>query len=80
MLHVRVIRPPKIGSSLVGFDQGSQSGVAGLVKVVRKGGFLGVLAEREEQAVEAARLLKVEWGPERGRTIRISTRLFAAPG
>src|SRR5262249_52444335 len=37
------------------------SGVAGLVKIVRKGNFVGVVAEREEQAIEAARLLKTEW-------------------
>jgi nicotinate dehydrogenase subunit B len=67
MLHGRVIRPPKIGSSLASFDEASVSGVAGLVKVVRKGSFLGVVAEREEQAIEAARLLKVEW--TEGRTL-----------
>ena len=67
MLHGRVIRPPKIGSNLVSFDESSVSGVAGLVKVVRKGSFLGVVAEREEQAIEAARLLKVEWTG--GRTL-----------
>jgi nicotinate dehydrogenase subunit B len=61
MLHGRVIRPPKIGSSIVSIDESSVSGVTGLVKVVRKGNFLGVVAEREQQAIEAARLLKVEW-------------------
>ena len=61
MLHGRVIRPPKIGSTLVSFDEVSVSGVAGIVKVVRKGNFLGVVAEREEAAIEAARLLRVEW-------------------
>ena len=67
MLHGRVIRPPKIGSTLARVDEGSVSGVAGLVKIVRKGNFLGVVAEREEQAIEAARLLKVEWTG--GRTL-----------
>jgi len=76
MLHGRVIRPPKIGSSLVGFDQGSLTGVAGLVKVVRKGSFLGVVAEREEQAIEAARLLKVEWTG--GRTLPDYQDLYQA--
>jgi CO/xanthine dehydrogenase Mo-binding subunit len=66
MVHGRVIRPPKIESSLVAFDESSVSGVPG-VKVVRKGNFLGVVAEREEQAIEAARLLKVQWTG--GRTL-----------
>src|SRR5438093_7739250 len=67
MLHGRVIRPTKIGSTLVSIDESSVSGVAGLVKIVREGNFLGVVAEREEQAIEAARLLKVEWTG--GRTL-----------
>src|SRR5438128_872957 len=67
MLHGRVIRPPKIGSTLVSIDESSVSGVAGLGKIVREGNFLGVVAEREEQAIEAARLLKVEWTG--GRTL-----------
>ena len=76
MLHGRVIRPPKIGSSLVSVDEGSVHGVAGLVKVVRKGNFLGVVAEREEQAIEAARLLKVEWTG--GRTLPDYQDLYQA--
>src|SRR6267142_276853 len=76
MLHGRLIRPPKIGSSLVNIDESSVSGVAGLVKIVRKGNFLGVVAEREEQAIEAARLLKVEW--RGGRTLPDYPDLYAA--
>ena len=33
----------------------------GLVKVVRKGNYLAVVCEREEQAIQAARQLKAEW-------------------
>src|SRR5262249_2823145 len=76
MLHGRVIRPPKIESSLVSLDEGSVSGVPGLVKVVRKGNFVGVVAEREEQAIEAARLLKVEWTG--GRTLPDYEGLYQA--
>jgi xanthine dehydrogenase molybdopterin-binding subunit B len=36
-------------------------GIAGLVKVVVKGNFVGVVCEREEQAIRAARDLKVTW-------------------
>ncbi len=67
MLHGRVVRPPKIGSTLVRVDDRSVSGVRGLVKVVTKANFVGVVAEREEQAIRAARLLKVEWTG--GRTL-----------
>ena len=61
MLHGRVIRPPRIGSSLVSVDESSVSGVPGFVKVVRKANFLGVVAEREEHAITAARVLKLDW-------------------
>ena len=67
MLHGRVIRPPRIGSSLVSVDESSVSGVPGFVKVVRKGNFLGVVAEREEHAITAARVLKLDWTG--GRTL-----------
>jgi nicotinate dehydrogenase subunit B len=76
MLHGRVIRPPKIGSNLVSFDERSVSGVAGLVRVVRRENFLGVIAEREEQAIEAARLLKVDWAG--GRTLPEYENLYKA--
>ena len=59
MLHARVIRPPEAGAQLVGFDASQR--LPGLVKVVRHGNFLGVVCEREEQAVDAARALRVEW-------------------
>jgi nicotinate dehydrogenase subunit B len=76
MLHGRVIRPPKIGGSIVSFDESSVSAAAGLVKVVRMGNFLGVVAEREEQAIEAARMLKVEWTG--GRTLPDYEDLYQA--
>jgi CO/xanthine dehydrogenase Mo-binding subunit len=36
-------------------------GISGLIKVVQRGNFIGVVAEREEQAIHAAKQLKVEW-------------------
>ena len=59
MLHGRMIRPPQAHAKIVGVDEGQ--GLPGLVRIVRKGDFLGVVCEREEQAIEAARRLKVEW-------------------
>ncbi len=61
MLHARLVRPPGPGAKLVAMDESSIKGVPGVVQVVRKGNFVGVLAEREEQAIQAAKLLKVEW-------------------
>ncbi|MCL5424491.1 molybdopterin cofactor-binding domain-containing protein [Halomonas sp. NPDC076908] len=71
MVHGRVIRPPYvghdrgdfIGTSLVAVDESSVANCPGLIKVVVIGDFVGVVAEREEQAAEAAKQLKVEWRP-----------------
>src|SRR3954463_3581823 len=72
MLHGRVVRPPYagvdagpfVGTSLVAIDETSVSDIPGLVAVVREGDFVGVVAEREENAVKAAMQLKVRWKPD----------------
>jgi nicotinate dehydrogenase subunit B len=61
MLHARVVRPPNPGAKLVAMDESSLKDISGLIKVVRRGNFIGVVAEREEQAIRAAQQLKVEW-------------------
>jgi len=61
MLHARLVRPPNPAAKLVALDESSVKDIPGLVKVVQRGNFIGVLAEREEQAIQAARQLKVEW-------------------
>ena len=54
MLFGRVVRPPRHGAALVSCDQGKFAAMPGVVAVVRDGSFLGVVAEREEQAIRAA--------------------------
>jgi nicotinate dehydrogenase subunit B len=67
MVHARVIRPPVPGierqmmSTLVSVDESSVKDIPGLIKVVVKGDFVAVVAEREENAIRAARALKVVW-------------------
>jgi CO/xanthine dehydrogenase Mo-binding subunit len=53
MLHARVVRPPEAGARLVRVDE--TAALPGLVRLVRRGDFLGVVCEREEQAIAAAR-------------------------
>ena len=57
LLHGRVSRPPSPGAELVGVDLDAVRAMPGVVAVVRDGRFLGVVAEREEQAVRAQRRL-----------------------
>src|SRR6266481_621728 len=71
MLHGRVVRPPYagvdagafVGTSLIAVDEASVRDIPGLVAVVRIADFVGVIAEREENAVKAAAQLKVTWKP-----------------
>ena len=57
MLHARVVRPPGPGMKLVGVDAPEVEPMPGVVRVVRDGSFLAVVAEREEQAIRASRRL-----------------------
>ena len=62
MLHGRVVRPtPQSGATVLSVDEDSVRDVPGLVKVVARGNLVGVVAQREEHAIRAARQLKVTW-------------------
>ncbi len=61
MLHGQVVRPPAVGATLVKVDESSVAGSPGLVKVVVKKNFVGVVAQKPWQALQAANKLKVEW-------------------
>ncbi len=60
MVHGRFIYPPGIGATLVDIDESSIHGI-GDARVVRVGGFAGIVATREWDAVRAARALKTTW-------------------
>jgi nicotinate dehydrogenase subunit B len=66
MLHGRVVRPPEMGATLARVDEQSLRKMPGLVKVVIRKDFVGVVAETQYQAGLAARQLAVQWnaGPE----------------
>jgi nicotinate dehydrogenase subunit B len=61
MVHARNVKPPFAGAKLVGIDESSVKGIPGFIKVVSKGNYVAVVCEREEQAIRAARQLKIEW-------------------
>jgi nicotinate dehydrogenase subunit B len=66
MLHGRVVRPAAIGATLLSVDENSVKDVPGLVKVVRQGNFLGVVAESEWGAIRASQKLKASWSDWEG--------------
>jgi nicotinate dehydrogenase subunit B len=57
MVHARVVRPPSYGAVLTDVDTAAIEKLAGVVKVVRDGNFLAVVAKKEFQAVKAMRAL-----------------------
>jgi nicotinate dehydrogenase subunit B len=61
MLHGRVVRPATSLSAPSSVDESSIKDIPGVVKVVREGSFVGVVAETEWAAIQAARRLKVTW-------------------
>jgi CO/xanthine dehydrogenase Mo-binding subunit len=57
MLYGQVVRPASRAARLVSVDETAATALPGVVRVVRDGSFLGVLAEREDVAVKAAQAL-----------------------
>jgi CO/xanthine dehydrogenase Mo-binding subunit len=60
MVHGRMIRPAIAGAVPVKVDEGSIKDIPS-AKVVWDKGFLGVVADKEWDAIKAAQQLKVEW-------------------
>src|SRR5262245_40410218 len=83
MLHGRVVRPPRYGSKLDSVDETGVARMPGVVALVRDGSFLGVVAEREEQAIKAREALRAsaKWtlGPELPDPARIFDVLKSLP-
>ena len=78
MLHGRVVRPRGqraygAGAKALQVDESSIHGIPG-ARVVRRGDFVGVVAENEWDAVRAARQLKVTW--ESAPTLPGNTKLY----
>jgi nicotinate dehydrogenase subunit B len=63
MVHGAVVRPPEVGATLVRVDEGSIAGMPGMIKVVVRKNFVGVVAEKPWQARQAATKLAATWTP-----------------
>ena len=53
MVHARVVRPPSYGAQLTDCDTSGIEKLSGVVKVIRDGNFLAVVANKEFQAIKA---------------------------
>ena len=61
MLRGRVVRPPAIGAKLESMDDSAVKKIPGVVKIVREGNFLAVVASNEWDAIRGADALKANW-------------------
>jgi CO/xanthine dehydrogenase Mo-binding subunit len=58
MLHARIGRPPAPRAELLSLDAAAVKSMPGVIEVVRDGSFVGVVCEREEQAINARLALR----------------------
>lgn len=58
MLQARIVRPPNYAAKLISAELESVLQMPGVVKVVQDGSFLAVIAQREDQAIDAQQALK----------------------
>jgi len=63
MVHARVVRPPAERAQIKDFSPDEAAALPGVLKIVRDGNFVAVIAEREGQARTAAAVLRgsTEW-------------------
>jgi nicotinate dehydrogenase subunit B len=57
MVHARIVRPPSYGAQLTECDIPAIEKMHGVVKVIRDGNFLAVVAEKEFQSIKAMKAL-----------------------
>ena len=57
MVHARVVRPPSYGAQLTDCDTAVVEKMPGVMKVLRDGNFLAVVAEKEFQSIKAMKAL-----------------------
>ena len=76
MLHARVVRPAGRNATFGSLDQSGLSAIPGFMQVVQKGNFVGVVANDEWAAIQAAKALKVTW--QQGAALAAEADLPAA--
>ncbi len=76
MVHARIVRPPSYNAPLLEVDTKATEALPGVLKIVRDGSYLAVIARGEWQAVVAMRSLAgaAKWGP--GRTLPDPATIF----
>ena len=82
MVHARVVRPPSYGAQLTDCETSAIEKLPGVVKVIRDGNFLAVVAKKEFQSIKAMNALSAvaKWKetaglPKQNDLLRVLTNL-----
>ena len=76
MVHARVVRPPSYGARLRSVEVAAVERMPGVLKTVRDGSFLAVVAEREFQAVQAMDALALASRWDESKSLPDPARLY----
>jgi nicotinate dehydrogenase subunit B len=76
MVHARVVRPPSYAARLRSVQTSTIERAPGVLKIVRDGSFLAVIAEREYQAVKAMDALALASRWDETKTLPEPTRIY----
>lgn len=76
MVHARAIRPPHYGATLISVDTAAVEAMPGVLKIVRDGSYLAVIAAGEWQAVTAMRALQAAAVWSGGQRLPVQATIF----
>jgi CO/xanthine dehydrogenase Mo-binding subunit len=76
MLHGKVVRPPTLGAHVLNIDKSVLNGMPGSPQVIQVGDLVGVVADTEWHAINAANAVSaaITWSP--GNTIPAQTDMY----
>ena len=76
MVHGRVVRPPSPAATLNTLDSSKAEKMPGVLKVVRDGSFVAVVAQREYQAIAASQVLALGAKWDERETLPVRAELY----
>ncbi len=81
MLHGRVLHPPSLSTKLEHFDEGGLAADPDVMRVVRDGAFIGIIADREDAAMRAIQRAEryVTWSAGGGAPDDLIEAMAASP-
>lgn len=76
MVHARIVVPPSPKAKIRNIDSAAVEKLPGVLKVHRDGNFIGVIAEREYQAIVAMNALSAATNWDEGETLPDASKIY----